>query len=425
MTAIVGVLSRKGIAFAADSAATVTSKSGQKITHHANKLFSLSKYQPVGIAIYNNLNFLGIPWDSIIKMYRNSQGDKKYNTVSEYVTSFWTYIKKNILPSIKHEQDAYLREGIERMYAQHKRNALADLGGTVDDANKAEYFAKILEKMNGFVADNTSVAQDYKDYKIQSLEKNAKSIIDEVLKEDLADALCPSNFRQMFVKSVYTLITYDLFGYWSDIYTGLVFFGYGEKELLPACYNYHVNIAMEDRIKYSLRYQKTITTGDASVIIPFAQTDVANTVIRSVEDGLRAKFYENYKNCIVALRDEVVTFIKASGAPADVVDKLNALNVDYYTGLYKDGMDNYIQKEYIEPLVDTVAFLSKEDLAELVESLVKMTCLKRRITKDNETVGGPVDVAVVTKGDGFIWMKRKHYFDPELNQQFFERYKKN
>ena len=425
MTAIVGVLSRKGIAFAADSAATVTSKSGQKITYHANKLFSLSKYQPVGIAIYNNLNFLGIPWDSIIKMYRNSLGDKKYNTVSEYVTSFWTYLKKNILPSIKHEQDAYLREGIERMYAQHKRNALAELGETVDDANKAEYFAKMLEKMDGFVADNASVAQDYKDYKIQSLEKNAKSIIDEVLKDDLSDALCPSNFRHMFVKSVYTLITYELFGYWSDIYTGLVFFGYGEKELLPACYNYHVNIAMEDRIKYSLRYQKTITTGDASVIIPFAQTDVANTVIRSVEDGLRAKFYENYKNCIVALRDEVVTFIKASGAPADVVDKLNALNVDYYTGLYKDGMDNYIQKEYIEPLVDTVAFLSKEDLAELVESLVKMTCLKWSFSKDNVTVGGPVDVAVVTKGDGFIWMKRKHYFDPELNQQFFERYKKN
>lgn len=88
-------------------------------------------------------------------------------------------------------------------------------------------------------------------------------------------------------------------------------------------------------------------------------------------------------------------------------------------------MDKYIQNEYIEPLVDTVAFLSKEDLAELVESLVKMTCLKRRITKDNETVGGPVDVAVITKGDGFIWMKRKHYFDPVLNQQFFERYKKN
>ena len=302
---------------------------------------------------------------------------------------------------------------------------LNEIGGVVDEHNKTDYFAKMLDKMNEFVTNNTEVAPDYTDYKIQALEKKAKLLIDEVLKDDLADALCPKDYRQTFVSSVFTLITYNLFGFWSDIFTGTVFFGYGEKELLPTCYNYHVNIAMEDRIKYSLEYHRSITTSDASVIIPFAQTDVTNTVIRSVEDGLRAKFYENYKKCIEALRDEVVTYIKASGAPSSVVDKLKALDVNHYTGIYKKGMDDYIQNEYIEPLVDTVAFLSKEDLAELVESLVKMTCLKRRITKDNETVGGPVDVAVITKGDGFIWMKRKHYFDPELNQQFFERYNKN
>ena len=60
MTAIVGVLSTRGIAFAADSAATVTSPSGKKITYHANKIFTLSKYHPVGVAIYNNLPVGGI-----------------------------------------------------------------------------------------------------------------------------------------------------------------------------------------------------------------------------------------------------------------------------------------------------------------------------------------------------------------------------
>lgn len=38
---------------------------------------------------------------------------------------------------------------------------------------------------------------------------------------------------------------------------------------------------------------------------------------------------------------------------------------------------------------------------------------------EDETVGGPVDVAVITKGDGFIWVERKHYFKPELNTHFF------
>jgi hypothetical protein len=41
---------------------------------------------------------------------------------------------------------------------------------------------------------------------------------------------------------------------------------------------------------------------------------------------------------------------------------------------------------------------------------------------DAETVGGPIDVAVISKGDGFIWIKRKHYFKSELNPQFFANY---
>ena len=34
----------------------------------------------------------------------------------------------------------------------------------------------------------------------------------------------------------------------------------------------------------------------------------------------------------------------------------------------------------------------------------------------------PIDVAVISKGDGFIWIKRKHYFNPALNHQFFANY---
>jgi hypothetical protein len=37
-------------------------------------------------------------------------------------------------------------------------------------------------------------------------------------------------------------------------------------------------------------------------------------------------------------------------------------------------------------------------------------------------VAGPIDVAVISKGDGLVWIKRKHYFKPELNYHFFENY---
>jgi hypothetical protein len=58
----------------------------------------------------------------------------------------------------------------------------------------------------------------------------------------------------------------------------------------------------------------------------------------------------------------------------------------------------------------------------MAEALVNLTAFKRRMTDELETVGGPVDVAVISKGDGLVWVKRKHYFKPELNQHFFANY---
>ena len=43
----------------------------------------------------------------------------------------------------------------------------------------------------------------------------------------------------------------------------------------------------------------------------------------------------------------------------------------------------------------------------MAESLVGLTSLKMHVSSEEETVSGPVDVAVVSKGNGFIWVKNK------------------
>jgi hypothetical protein len=68
------------------------------------------------------------------------------------------------------------------------------------------------------------------------------------------------------------------------------------------------------------------------------------------------------------------------------------------------------------------ALLAKDDLAEMAESLIHLTFLKRRFMSQEESVGGPVDVAVISKGEGFIWIKQKFYLDPHLNPHFFHTY---
>ena len=92
MTAIVGVLNKHAIAVAADSAETVGD--GLKIYDKANKIFTLSKHHPVGIAIYNNAAFNSlIPWEIIIKMYRRQLGERPFNTLKEYVNDFIQYLE--------------------------------------------------------------------------------------------------------------------------------------------------------------------------------------------------------------------------------------------------------------------------------------------------------------------------------------------
>ena len=60
----------------------------------------------------------------------------------------------------------------------------------------------------------------------------------------------------------------------------------------------------------------------------------------------------------------------------------------------------------------------------MAEALVNLTSVKRKVSLEEETVAGPIDVAVISKNDGFIWIKRKHYFEAALNPQFFVRFRK-
>ena len=65
---------------------------------------------------------------------------------------------------------------------------------------------------------------------------------------------------------------------------------------------------------------------------------------------------------------------------------------------------------------------NENDIPNMAESFVSLTSLVRRMSPMEETVGGPVDVVFISKGDGLIWMKRKHYFNPDLNAHFFANY---
>ncbi len=99
MTAEIGMLNKYAVALAADSAVTVRSGDGKsKVYNSANKLFKLSHYEPIGIMIYGDASFMGVPWETIIKLYNKKLAKTSFRLVEDYANDFLDYVIKFNIP---------------------------------------------------------------------------------------------------------------------------------------------------------------------------------------------------------------------------------------------------------------------------------------------------------------------------------------
>lgn len=423
MTAIVGTINRRGVAFAADSAATHTVSSKHKITNNANKIFELSKHHPVGVCICGNLDFLGMPWEDVFKMYRNSLKETGYECLKDYSTHFFKFVKQEIMTKLVSDQKVNLSIVVNGYLNELISISKQELEKEDNEETDINLLTKLESKMSMFlnIYTNKEKCSDFEEYSLSDFSSYSCNIVNSLLTPFLSLSSNPDGFRDLFISSLFSIIVSTVHVYLNK--TELIFWGYGNGEIFPSYYSFEVSSAFDSLIKYSLKSKYIVSNIDNACVEPFAQTDVANTVIRGIDDDLRMRFYDSYKSSITVFRDEMISSLTDAGAPKGLVEAINNMDIDTYTKTFADGMNQYIQENYIEKLVNTVSYLSKEDLADMAESLVRMTYLKRRITSEEESVGGAVDVAVITKGDGFVWLKRKHYFDAKLNPHYFERSK--
>lgn len=428
MTAIVGIINRNGAAFAADSAATHTlsADNKKKITNHANKVFELSKYHPVGVALCGSLSFMGVSWEDIIKLYRVKLERESFPHLQDYVQDFIKFVRETILPKFVDEQKGQLGHlcgGLRQEVIDIAVNELQEKGKDVKSITSLDLFPIICTKLTQFVEDyskeNMRNGKDFEGYSIEEFTNYAQDIISGVLKELTEDDNCPEGFKGLFTEALYNILLSKNHVYFPT--TELIFWGYGADDLFPSCHSILTSSAFDKRIRWTNQTDFVVSNSSPAWIIPYAQTDVANTVVRGVDQNLRDQFSGKANEALNKFKMDLVQKLDEINAPEDLKNAVAGLDTSPYTALFTGDMNDYIQENYIDKLMDTVSYLMKEDLADMAESLVRMTCLKRHFTTDEETVGGPVDVAVATRGDGFVWIKRKHYFSPDINHHYFER----
>ena len=117
-------MNKEAIALAADSAVTRDQSTGPKIFQSANKIFTLSKYHPIGIMIYNNSAFMEVPWEIIIKTYRNRLGERAFSTVEELADHFIDHLGKEKTLKSSQQQQRFFENSIVDMYTNIRDDIL-------------------------------------------------------------------------------------------------------------------------------------------------------------------------------------------------------------------------------------------------------------------------------------------------------------
>lgn len=95
MTAEIAIFNKKAVALAADSAVTIRRPSGAKVYNSANKLFGLYPHSAIGIMMYGDIGLNDVPWETLIKVYRQENGGQVYDTTLEYAKSFFKFLEDN------------------------------------------------------------------------------------------------------------------------------------------------------------------------------------------------------------------------------------------------------------------------------------------------------------------------------------------
>src|SRR6266852_315438 len=97
MTAEIAIINKNVVAVAADSAVTLRDPDTSKIYNTANKLFMLSKFEPVGIMVYGASEFMSVPLETIIKMYRSRLANQSFSKLNDYAQDFLRFLESNTL----------------------------------------------------------------------------------------------------------------------------------------------------------------------------------------------------------------------------------------------------------------------------------------------------------------------------------------
>lgn len=408
----------------------------QKVFDTGDKLFELSCDDAVAIMVNGNLHFLGVPWELFIKEFRDVKRDQKPESIEAWAELFIAFVcdHKAVsgvaglswLAQFAVAEVQFLQQEVLKKWKKAFEDKAAGAG---DDGFHEQLLEDLLDRQFEILPEEH----------LSSLRGLSQEYVDETLKpailqivEDRYGSTTSSDQNLKITKLITARLLSTLE---SDTQTGLVVCGFAGDSLFPSLYAIGADGIVGGRLRHLVTHNVEITrdltpqdgkTKELGTAISFAQTDVINRLLRGADDRFvtgSTEFIESsIRQSIQRLfNDQPIKIVHEDGQEIDaerVADILATTLSSQFEHVHARELGDEIETAFKQ----TIALMPKQELIELAEALVSITAVERKATRhDAGTVGGPIDVALITRSEGFVWVKRKHHFSAVLNPRYISR----
>lgn len=427
MTSEVVLMNRQAVAMAADSAVTISGPQYLKTYQSVDKLFPLVESQPVAVMIYNNAEIMSTPWETVISLYREAARGRPLDTVQDYAEDFMNFLSGNpdLFPPdhqdtefFKHLAVVYtvIAEDFDDQVAKFKQTNAAKL---------REHLGPIFEFVVGHLhasyqryPDDTprTDLQCFPQGMGEQIKRRYRAEIEQLI-ESLVGALRSDHgafpisdaTRERLRDIAVFAVTRDAF---FEHYTGVVFAGFGAREKFPSMRSYLSSSVVLGILKRRQDRFADMTSDGGPVVQPFAQDRMIRTFLTGMDQYLRMFMYGETLKLSMNLVTDVV-----GRAPGLSDSQRQALfrdysenNLSHALGAFFKAIDSYQYTVHTRPIYRAIGSLPKRELGETAASLIKLNSFQQKVMHSVETVGGPIDVAVITRNGGLELKRDKPDF---------------
>jgi hypothetical protein len=465
MTAQMAMCNHLGVALASDSVVTI----GKNRTYTTvNKIFSLGARQPVAIMISGAATYIpgGVSWERVVGLFREHIGVRELPRLGDYVDEFEQFVISNTAINDPDQNALAIQNDLIELFtnkivpaAAHREEMLSnrDMRTVAYEVPEvSDYFTQAInttiDSISKWAADEMTRLSKDEDWNnhYYTTKKNYLEIASGARDHFCKRHDCESLSAEILEVFLYQLARYGADNFWKTT-SKIVFAGFGESQITPRTIDMTVgtkinDVTFSDYTLHKIRPRKgfdddgslieeTKESGSVRVwsgsamLTPYAMFDemqnMLNGIHRDNAQLLKEKMPTFMQETISA---EILKILEETeGVGKVTISKVKTAIEDSKTRLVKVA-----KKEALEAINvgrrnrrERFRFVTSQiplnEMAEFAKALVSLEAQIQHYSKDRRFVGGPIDVATITKEDGFLWVDSKVRIDPFKNPRQLEQ----